>query len=361
LQEWFVEAKLADLSPEYDFLSIRAGSQFFNSDFRGFIFSDTNRAIRLFGTEFGNRDQFNLVLFKQLDKDVNSQLNTFEDRHQTVLIGNYYRQDFIFPGYTAQVSVTYNNDRPTFKFDKNGFLVRPDPAGIAEPHGLDVCYLGWAGDGHIGRINITHQFYWALGRDSDNPMAGQGEDINAQMFALELSYDRDWVRFRSSFFWASGDDNPTNSHATGFDAIFDNPNFAGGNFSFWQREQIGLMGVNLKQRESLLPDLRSSKIQGQSNFVNPGLLLANFGIDMDLTPKIKLINNYNLLWFDETEVLEQFVFQEKVHHVIALTVRTVRYFSPKQGVKVPWWTSADSVVELSGRSCASPWWPSPSC
>jgi hypothetical protein len=316
LEEWFVEAKLADLSPDYDFLSVRAGSQPFTSDFRGFLFSDTNRAVRLFGTEFANRDQFNLIVFKQFDKDINSQLNTGEDRHQTVLIGNYYRQDFLFPGYTAQVSVHYNNDRPTFKFDKNGFLVRPDPAGVARPHGMDVAYLGWAGDGHIGRINVTHQLYWALGRDSDNPLAGQAQDINAQMVALELSYDRDWVRFRSSFLWASGDDNPRNSHATGFDAILDNPNFAGGDFSFWQRQQIQLLGVSLVNRESLLPDLRSNKFQGQSNFVNPGLWLFNVGLDMDLTPKWRLVNNCNLLWFDETEVLEQFVFQRKVHHYI---------------------------------------------
>jgi hypothetical protein len=316
LEEWFVEGKLADLSPDYDFVSVRAGSQFFNSDFRGFLFIDTNRGVRLFGTEFANRDQFNLAVFKPLEKDTDSDLNTFQDRHQTLLVANYYRQDFVFPGYTTEFSVVYDSDRPTFHFDKDGFLTRPDPAGIAQPHGLDVVYLGWAGDGHIGPINLTHQFYWALGRDSDSPLANQGVDINAQMAALELSYDRDWVRFRTSFFWASGDDNINNSHATGFDSIADNPNFAGGDFSYWQRQPIKLQGVNLKQAFSLVPDLRSSKFEGQANFVNPGLMLANFGFDLFLTPKWRLVNNYNLLWFDETNVLEQFIFQEKVHHFI---------------------------------------------
>src|SRR5262249_44158289 len=59
LQEYFVESKLTDLSMDYDFMSMRLGSQFFNSDFRGFIFSDTNRAARLFGTLESNRNQFN--------------------------------------------------------------------------------------------------------------------------------------------------------------------------------------------------------------------------------------------------------------------------------------------------------------
>jgi hypothetical protein len=316
LEEWFVEAKLADLGPDFDFVSARAGSQFFTSDFRGFIFSDTNRAVRLFGTQFSNRDQFNLIYFKQLEKDTNSDLNTFQDRHQDVIIANYYRQDFIWPGYTAQASFHYNRDGPTFHFDKNGFLVRPDPDGDFQAHRVEVAYLGWAGNGHIDSVNITHQLYWALGHDSRNPLANQPQDINAQMAAVELSYDRDWMRFRTSFLWASGDDNPNNSHATGFDAIIDNPNFAGGDFSFWQRQAIKLLGVNLVNRESLLPDLRSSKTEGQSNFVNPGLFLFNFGVDMDLTPKLKMVNNVNLLWFDETEVLEQFIFQETVHHFI---------------------------------------------
>jgi hypothetical protein len=328
LEEWFLEAKLADLGPDYDFVSVRAGAQPFTSDFRGFIFSDINRGVRLFGTRLSNRDEFNVVYFRQLEKDTNSQLNTFYERHQDIVIANYYRQDFLFPGYTAQLSVTYNHDEPTFHFDRNGFLVRPDPVGIFHPHELNVAYLGWAGDGHIGRINITHQFYWALGYDSDNPLAGQAQDINAQMAAVELSYDRDWMRFRTSFFWASGDGNIENHHATGFDAIVDNPNFAGGEFSYWQRQQIKLLGVNLVQAGSLLPDLRSSKTQGQSNFVNPGLWLGNFGFDMDLTPKLKMVNNANLLWFDETQVLNEFLFQEHIHRFIGTDLSTGFEYRP---------------------------------
>lgn len=316
LEEWFFETKLADTSPYFDITSLRAGSQFFVSDFRGFIFSDTNRAVRLFGTRFSNRDQFNLIYFDQTEKNTNSLLNTFDDRHQNTFIANYYRQDFVFPGYTVEASFHYNNDGPSQKFDKNDFLVRPDPAGAFQPHRVEAYYLGWAGDGHINRINISHAFYWALGRDSLNPIAGRDQDINAQMAALELSYDRDWARFRASVFWASGDDDPNDGQAEGFDSIFDNPNFAGGGFSYWQRQTIGLFGVNLVNRMSLVPDLRSSKFQGQSNFVNPGLFLVNVGVDFDITPKLRMINNCNFLWFDTTEVLETFIFQERVRRRI---------------------------------------------
>ena len=43
-----------------------------------------------------------------------------------------------------------------------------------------------------------------------------------------------------------------------------------------------------------LPNLRSSKEEGQSNFVNPGILLWNVGVDADLTPKLRAVTNLNL-------------------------------------------------------------------
>jgi hypothetical protein len=159
-------------------------------------------------------------------------------------------------------------------------------------------------------------------------MAGYPQDINAQFAAVELSYDRDWARFRTSFLWSSGDSNPNNHHATGFDGILDNPNFAGGQFSFWQREAIKLFGVNLVNEGSFYPDLRSSKIEGQSNFVNPGLILANVGIDFELTPKIRMINNLNFMWFDETEVLQQFTFDGKIRHFIGVDPSTGFEYRP---------------------------------
>ena len=328
LQEYFVERKLADLSPDYDFVSLRVGSQPFVSDFRGFIFADTNRAVRLFGTLNANRDQFNLAAFDQAEKETNSGLNTTGDRHQQVFIANYYRQDFLFPGYTQQASVHYNHDQPSFKFDRNDFLVRPDPAGVALPHEVNVMYLGLAGDGHMGRYNISHAFYWAMGQDSLNPIAGREQDIDAKMAAVELSYDRDWVRFRASYFYASGDTDVNDKYARGFDTIFDNANFAGGQFSFWQRQNVPLFGVNLVNRGSIVPDLRSSKIQGQSNFVNPGLQLLNVGMDFEVTPKLKFITNANHLWFDSTRVLEQFTFQNNIRSEIGFDLSVGTEYRP---------------------------------
>lgn len=318
VQEFFGEVKLADTSPNYDFASARVGSQLFVSDFRGFIFADINRGARIFGTRNANRDQYNFVYFRQFEKDTNSGLNSFHDRQQNIFIANYYRQDFIFPGYTAQASIHYNNDRPSFKINKNKVLNRPDGVGIFQRHQVDAVYFGLTGDGHWNRFNVTNAFYWVVGRDSLNPLANRSQLISAQFAAIELSYDRDWMRFRTSALFASGDSNINNGHATGFDTILDAQVFAGGIFSYLQRQAIPIFGVNLTNMGSFLPDLRSSKIQGQSNFVNPGEVLFNLGQDMDITPKLRMVNNINFVQFQQVQVLQQFLFAGHIHHTIGV-------------------------------------------
>jgi hypothetical protein len=327
LQEAFVEVKLADLSPNYDFVSARAGIQQFNADFRGFLFVDEQPGMRIFGDLHSDRIEYNVTYFNMLEKDTNSDLNTFHRRDQQVLIGNVYLQDFFTPGYTAEFLIAYNKDDPSLHFDDNGFLVRPAPVGNVinqNPgagvilHGIRVGYLGWLGSGHVGRFNVTHAFYQALGEDTFNPIAGRRVTVNAQMAALELSYDKDWIRFRVSSFYTSGDANPRSGRARGFDAIDDLPSFAGGIFSFWNREGIRLTNtaIQLISPGSLIPSLRASKEEGQANFVNPGIFIANAGTDIDITPKLKGFINFNYLRFQHTESLVDILQQGPIRHGI---------------------------------------------
>jgi hypothetical protein len=336
-QELFGEVKIHDLSSNFDFVSVRAGIQEFNADFRGFLFVDEQPGVRFFGNFDSNRWQYNLAYFNLLEKNTNSGLNTWGRRKQQVILANVYKQDFLFQGYTAQFSVDYNDDAPSIHYDDNGFLVRPSPIGVViannqiQPHAIHVAYLGWTGDGHIGRVNLTHAFYQALGTDSFNPLAGRPVTINAQMAALELSVDKDWIRFKGSAFYASGSANPRSGEARGFDAIEDFPEFAGGIFSLWNREGIRLTGagVNLTSPDSLLPSLRSDKDEGQANFVNPGIFLANLGTDFDLTPKLRGFVNVNYLRFEDTEPLELLLFQAPIHHTIGVDSSLgVRYRPP---------------------------------
>ncbi|MFN2531480.1 MAG: carboxypeptidase-like regulatory domain-containing protein [Pyrinomonadaceae bacterium] len=320
LEEAFAEVKLADVDANYDFISVRAGIQPFVSDFRGFIFSDNNLGARFFGALDNNRLQYNAAYFSMLEKDTNSGLNRFDGRHQNVYIANVYRQDFIRKGFTLQGSFHYNDDRPSFKFDRNGFLVRPALIGDVRPHAVKVAYLGISGDGHLGRLNLTHSYYYVFGYDERNPIAGRKVDVRSNMAAVEASLDHDYLRFKGSLFWAEGDKDPIDDKATGFDAIFDDPNFAGGQFSFWSRNGIRLTqtGVGLVQPNSLLPSLRSSKIQGQANFVNPGIFIYNAGMDVELTQRVKTVFNINFLRFHRTESLEYLLFQNRIRHDIGV-------------------------------------------
>jgi hypothetical protein len=327
LQEAFVEVKLHDLSDNYDFISARAGIQQFNTDFRGFLFTDEQPGLRIFGNLHSDRIEYNAAYFQFLEKNTNSGLNTFDRRHQQVVLANIYLQDFFFPGYTAEFVGAWNKDDPSVHYDDNGFLVRPAPVGNVInqgpgggplAHGIRVGYFGWLGSGHIRRINLTHAFYQAVGKDTFNPVAGRRVTVNAQMAAVELSYDHDWIRYRVSTFYTSGDANPRDGRARGFDAIDDLPNFAGGIFSFWNREAIRLLGsgVSLTTDGSLIPSLRSTKEEGQANFVNPGIFLANAGADFDITPKLKGFANFNYLRFERTEPLEFILFESPIRHSI---------------------------------------------
>ncbi len=329
LQEAFVEAKLRDLSVNYDFVSVRAGIQQFNSDFRGFLFSEEQPGIRLFGTLRSNRINYNAAWFYFLEKNTNSGLNTFEKRDQQVYVANIYIQDFIKKGFTNEFSFHFNRDDPSIHFDDNGFLVRPAPVGLVVndgvlTHGIRAYYLGWTSNGHVGRLNVSHAFYQALGHDTLNPIAGRRVNINAQLAAIELSVDKDWARFRASFLHTSGDSSNrsgasrTDSTARGFDTIVDNTHFAGSDFSFFNHQGLRLTGagVSLVGPESLLPSLRSSKEEGQANFVNPGIWLWNLGADFEVTPKLKAFVNGNYLRFDRTEPVEIVLFQRPIHHAI---------------------------------------------
>jgi Carboxypeptidase regulatory-like domain len=323
LEEAFVEAKLFDTNDNFDSVSVRAGIQPFNADFRGFLFSDNNLGIRGFGALANNKFQFNLAYFRQIEKDTNSGLNSMRSlRPQDVYIANFFRQDFLTKGYTIQLVGAFNHDRADVHYDQNGFLVRPAVVGSARKHDVKAYYFGVNGDGHIGILNLTNSYYFAFGKDSFNPIAGRPTDIRAHMGAVEASIDKNWLRFRGSVFFASGDNDATDDKATGFDAIFDDPNFVGGQFSYWSRQGVKLVStdIGLNQPNSLLPSLRSSKIEGQANFVNPGIFIFNAGVDAEVTQTVKAVFNANYLRFHKTQPLEYVLFQPAVRREIGYDV-----------------------------------------
>ncbi len=329
LQEAFVELHLGDLSEYFDVLSIKIGRQLFVSDFRGFIFNDVSDGVKLTGNHDANRIQWNLAAFNAPEKDTNSGLNQLNWRDQQVFIANLYLQDFAgLLGYTLQGSFHWNRDNSRDRFDTNGVQVRPDLAGSVISKELDAYYLGFAGDGHIGRWNINHAFYYAFGEERPNNLAGRDTTIGAFMGALELSYDMDWFRPKVSFLYASGDDDPTDDRAGGFDGIVDDPNFAGGASSFYQNQGIRLFGVGLNQGRSFFNSLKSSKAEGQSNFVNPGVIVLNAGYDAEVLPTLRTSFNFNALFFADTSSLEYFTNQTGIRQQIGYEINQFVQWRP---------------------------------
>jgi len=311
IQAAFFDYHIRNVSERYDFDSVRIGIQPFNADFRGFLFQDDQLGIRLFGTRDNNIFQYNIAWFRRLEKDVNSGLNdiTKTPREDDVFVANLYWQDMPVLGYFSQFTVVHNrnNEDDEFVFDTNGFIQRPASLGTERLKSYNVTYLGYNGDGHAGRLNMTNSFYYAFGTEKNAAFVDRESDISAFFAATELSMDFDWIRPRLSALYASGDGDPFDDESHGFDSIFENPQFAGADSSYWIRQPVPLVGggrVTLSPRNGILNSLRSSKERGQSNFTNPGTILIGAGADFDLLPELRLSLNANQLWFDKTEVLE---------------------------------------------------------
>ncbi|WP_051128777.1 hypothetical protein [Sphingomonas sp. MM-1] len=336
VQELFVDYHFRNVSDRFDFDSIRVGIQPFNMDFRGFLFQDNQLGIRFFGNRDNNRVQYNFGAIWRLEKDTNSGLNSVVQRPRDdfILFANLFRQDFPVPGLTSQASITVNLNREDgIEVDDNGFPVRPALLGSLRPRNYDVTYLGYAVDGHVGRLNITGSLYGALGEDRNSFFTDKPAKVRAFLAATELSYDHNWMRFRLSGLYASGDGDPYDDRETGFDAIFENPLFAGADTSYWIRQSVPFAGggraIGINGRNGILNSLRSSKEQGQSNFNNPGTMLLGIGGDFDLTPTVRLSTNVNHLWFENTATLKALRMEGSIPKAIGWDYSLAAIWRPK--------------------------------
>ena len=356
VQEAFVDYHIRNVSARYDFDAVRVGIQPFQSDFRGFLFNDQQLGVRLFGNRDDNRIQYNLAAFWRLEKDTNSGLNAIlqRPRDDWVFVANLYRQDFLVPALTSQVTVVYNRNREgdEIHVDDNGFPVRPALIGNLRGRDYDVLYLGYNADGHVGRLNLTASVYGALGQDRDNVFTSRKARIRAFFGAAELSYDHNWMRFRLSAAHASGDSHPYDNTETGFDAIVENPVFAGADTSYWIRQAIPFAGggrvISISGRNGMLNDLRSSKDEGQSNFNNPGSELLGAGADFDVLPQLRVSANANHLWFQNTKVLQTLRNEGSIPRDIGWDLSAAAIYRPKATQNIVARLSAAALVAGKG-------------
>jgi hypothetical protein len=291
-------------------------------------------------------------LFRRIEKDTNSGLNDITEnsfaealRDDDVFLFNLYRQDFPVPGFTSQIAVVHNRNRETADnfIDDNGFLTRPAALGIQKNRAYDVTYLGYNGDGHIGRWNLSAAAYYAFGEETPATFLDRNSAISAAFAAMELSRDFDWLRVKASGVYGSADKDPFDNKSTGFDAIFENPLIAGADTSFWIRQAIPLLGggrVAVSGQNGVLNSLRPNKGQGQSNFTNPGIALLGLGADADVTPKLRASLQANQLFFVDTAVLEAARNQDGIRRRIGVDLSLSVTYRPL--------TSQNIVLRLVG-------------
>jgi hypothetical protein len=356
VQEAFIDYHFRNVSFRYDFDSIRIGIQPLQFDFRGFLFNDQNLAVRLFGNRDNNRLQYNLIGVWRLEKDTNSGLNdiTASPRNDWIIHANVFRQDLPVVGLTSEASLTWNINREgqDIHIDDNGFPVRPALFGDLRGRNYDAIYLGYNADGRIGRINLTASFSYVFGWEQHNVFTGRKADISGYFAAFEPSYDFNWIRLRGAAMISSGDGDPFNDTQAGYDAIFENPIFAGADTSYWIRQTIpfagGARAVSLNGRNGILANLRSSKEEGQSNFVNPGTLLLGVGADLDITPDFRLSGNLNHLWFHKAEVLEALRVEGTIPNEIGFDISAAAIYRPNFNQNMVLRASAAVLVPTAG-------------
>ncbi len=217
--------------------------------------------------------------------------------------------------------------------------------------------MGLNGDGHFGRWNLTASLYGAFGTVSHDPIAQQKVDVTAAYAVAEVSRDFDWIRVRGTGLFQSGDKDPFDNKATGFDAIYENPQIAGADTSYWIRQAVPLIGgggIALSGRNGVLAALRSSKDEGQANFSNPGLALVGIGADADLTPRWRLIGNLNQLWFASTSSLSVSRNQGTVSRTVGTDVSMAVQYRPLFSQNVVLNASAAALIPGRGSSSCTP-------
>jgi hypothetical protein len=304
-QALFFEKHLRDVSAQYDFDSVRIGIQPVTSDFRGFVLADQPLGIRFFGTRDNDIYQYSAGWFRRLPKNPARQNELGAGiPANDIVMANLYIQDLGRPGLTSELVFIYDRSRA------RGTQIVVGDAGTTftsgARHDYDVVYLGYGADGHLGSLNLTGSVYEVLGRESEGVFTGRPTKVQATFAALELSRDFDWIRARASGLYASGDGNASDGESRGFDGINQTAIFAGSDSTFFihQRLPLVLDAIDLKQRDSLFPSLRSTLDTGESNYSNPGLELLGVGTDLDLAPSLRVSADVSHVAFANTATLE---------------------------------------------------------
>jgi len=179
LQEYFAEVHLVICQITMTFSHSGPATSFSIRIFRGFIFNDVNFGARLFATSATIITSTMPRSLTCRERNTFSDLNSFDQRNQRVFIASLYKQDFLWKGYTAQLSFHANLDDEDRHYDAREIscdrrLSAPSKAMTCVP----ITSAGRATDMSVGSTSRTP--FTSTGTDDFNGLAGQPAEINAQ-------------------------------------------------------------------------------------------------------------------------------------------------------------------------------------
>jgi hypothetical protein len=82
--------------------------------------------------------------------------------------------------------------------------------------------------------------------------------------------------------------------------------------------------------------------------VNPGLFLYNAGVDADVTPRLRLFANLNLIRFADTEPLELLLGMNHIHAGVGADSGIGMTYRPKLSANISFTTGFNAMVPFQG-------------
>ncbi len=283
----FFDLKVHDFGKDnFDLMFVRGGIQFFKSDFHGLIFNDEGLGGRIDGSFKKNRFRYDAVALKLFQKDAVSGFIDFTkpSAHDVVIL-RFTAEDFLVKGWNSEWSFHYNHDPRKI-------------AGGPATLDLDTFYYGATFNGHIGRVIFNPAIYGVSGH-ADHLVLGAPVQHSVGAFegVVDIEYPVDYWRLRAGYVYQSGDSNPAGKHDGGFDSISDAVTLFGGPISYFIGQNIKFGNGDFIRGNSIYASLRGAN--NQSNYVNPGLQIANAGFDTIFTRRVQMALNLNYYHFNE--------------------------------------------------------------
>lgn len=234
--------------------------------------------------------------------------------------------------------------------------MRPALLGDLRGRSYDVVYLGYGADGRIGRLNLTASLYAALGRDRNSIFTSRPARIRAGLAAAELSYDQDWMRFRSRASTRRATAIPmTTSKAASTRSSKTRsspaPIPATGSARRFRSRAAGARSrstaATASQFAALVKGRRAVEFQQPRH--DPG----RRGGDFDLSPEMRVSTNFNHLWFQDTATLQVLRSEGSIPTDIGWDLSVAGIWRPKATQNIVGRLSAAVLLPARGSGTCS--------